>query len=204
MCFSFFFFFLCVCLHVCVCWYTPLCICANGHLCVCVCVYMPILFSCVHSTGQKMESTATDLSRWNLSLPTWRKTSSAEYLGSTMQHGYGDTVGSCFKEKNTCLEEKSNHLIYGRRLTCSFSALLPFFSFLTCLSFFPAGDHNIQFTLWLHTSHIPLICWPVRSSCAVAIIMFLNYASAPELGLRCDCHESHVFSTARFQVFTSS
>lgn len=56
-----------------------------------VCVFVCIFVSFVHSTGQKMESTATGPSRWSLSPPTWRRTSSAEYSGSTTPLGYGST-----------------------------------------------------------------------------------------------------------------
>ena len=56
-------------------------------MCACSC---PCLFflSCVHSTGQRMAFTATDTSRWSLCLPTLRRTSSAEYSGSTTLPGY--------------------------------------------------------------------------------------------------------------------
>lgn len=70
-----------------------LCVSPRLHLSVCKCVHMGVrvrvLFSCVHSTGQKTEFTATVPSRWSLSLLTWRRTSSAEYFGSTTRLGYG-------------------------------------------------------------------------------------------------------------------
>lgn len=109
---------------LCVCWCNCISLCVN----VCMCVYVPILFSCAHSTGQKTESTAMDPSRWSSSLPTWRRTSSAEYFGSTMQHGYGGTGGSCFKLKIACLGAKNKHYTYAIGQSCSFSALLPIFS----------------------------------------------------------------------------
>ncbi len=120
----FFVFLVCFSLFcLCVCCCNCISLCVN----VCMCVYVPILFSCAHSTGQKTESTATDPSRWSLSLPTWRRTSSAEYFGSTMPHGYGGTGGSFFKLKIICLGAKNKHYIYVIGLSCSFSALLHIF-----------------------------------------------------------------------------
>lgn len=130
------------------------CVCVN----IRVCVYMPILFSCAHSTGQKTESTATDPSRWSSSPPTWRRTSSAEYFGSTMQHGYSDTGGSCFKWKIISLGEKAKH-------TFIFAALLPIFLGNFCDWFvFPVVITTAN--LFCDCTHHPLICRPVHSSCA--------------------------------------
>lgn len=125
-------------------------------LCECTCVYVPILFSCAHSTGQKMESTGMDPSRWNSSLPTWRRTSSAEYFGSTTLHGYGDTVGSCFKQKVVCLGGKKNkYCICLSVLTSSLSALLPIFFYFCNLFVFPAviTTANLFCDCTPHTSH---------------------------------------------------
>ena len=82
----------------------PVCVLLYLHLCVrkrvCMGVHVRVLFSCVHSTGQKTECTATGPSRWSSSLQTWRRTSSAEYFGSTTQLGYGNTGGPRLKSIN--------------------------------------------------------------------------------------------------------
>lgn len=141
-------------------------------MCVCVCVYvhMPIWFSCAHSTGQKTESTATDPSRWSLSPLIWKRTSSAEYSGSTMRLGYGNTKWTSYKQKKHSVWS-AWCVVVGFFLFVFFCfAAHLFVTFETCLSSLLWS----QFILWLHTSHVPLIRRPVRSSCATAPVDWME------------------------------
>lgn len=108
---------------------------------VCECVCVPFSFSCAHSTGQRTESTGTDPSRWSSSLPTWRRTSSAEYFGSTTQRGWGDTPGS---KRKLFVQNK-----------CSSSAPLPIICNFCDLFVFPAviTTANLFCDCTPHTSH---------------------------------------------------
>lgn len=140
-------------------------------MCVCVCVYvhMPIWFSCAHSTGQKTESTATDPSRWSLSPLIWKRTSSAEYSGSTMRLGYGNTKWTSYKQKKHSVWSAWCVVVGFFLFFFCFAAHL-FVTFETCLSSLLWS----QFILWLHTSHVPLIRRPVRSSCATAPVDWME------------------------------
>lgn len=141
-------------------------------MCVCVCVYvhMPIWFSCAHSTGQKTESTATDPSRWSLSPLIWKRTSSAEYSGSTMRLGYGNTKWTSYKQKKHSVWS-AWCVVVGFFLFVFFCfAAHLFVTFEICLSSLLWS----QFILWLHTSHVPLIRRPVRSSCATAPVDWME------------------------------
>lgn len=173
-----------LCWFVCVLVYMHFSICV--YACVCMYVHMPIWFSCAHSTGQKTESTATDPSRWSLSPLIWKRTSSAEYSGSTMRLGYGNTKWTSYKQKKHSVWS-AWCVVVGFFLFVFFCfAAHLFVTFETCLSSLLWS----QFILWLHTSHIPLIRRPVRSSCAEAeSLCSLTMPLHQLTGWRCDCHK---------------
>lgn len=147
-------------------------------MCVCVCVYvhMPIWFSCAHSTGQKTESTATDPSRWSLSPLIWKRTSSAEYSGSTMRLGYGNTKWTSYKQKKHSVWS-AWCVVVGFFFVCFFLLCCPFICNFWNLFVFPAVKPIYSVTAHLthptHTSACPF------KLCRGRVIVLFNYATAP-------------------------